>query len=571
MLDFRTVTGKAPADALSQPDAAERLWAALPREPLEMQRQLCDALASGAGWERPDIQRLRALRQIDRRMDRVLDALLSEYVALGGQSPALERQLGQAALELSRAFAQEFERYFRFASMSGASPAWQERLPELAVRMFRHREIDLVLSLCRYERWPRGRWKPLHDAYKCLLARAAVAQPLPMRQRTDGSIVTITPEQAYLRILLIHLMDGGRFRPDEIVATRRIVARWCEAPELRGTIAAGPDGDVASGFVVDLAGTDGPARGSDDLAISPDHLHIDTRTLVDALDAMIAERNDPSSINSNGIPVDRKSDLLRKLRDVYSPRPKAFKRRGERIAVALMSVEATLGNMQAIFRMLRDEGRRGVVAGEDSAHYSDEITISDVGAASAAADSAATAESATAANAAYSAWQIRDRSESGCRLRGRASEAQLLLPGLLMAFRDQKNAPWTLGVVRRLNRVIGNNVELGVEHLGRNPQRVLLIPAATGTEATAGEGRAERILALYLPESDGFPRMPIKSLIVPACEYAHGRIVGMVTAQRDVLIRFKAPLEQQADFVWTSFEPLDDAGAVARSDSDDAR
>jgi len=565
MLDFRTVTGKTPTDALSHPDAAERFWAALPREPLAMQRQLCEALASGAGWDRPDIQRLRALRQIDRRMDRVLDALLSEYAALGGQSPALERQLGQAALELSRAFAQEFERYFRFASMTGASAAWQERLPELAVRMFRHREIDLVLSLCRYERWPRGRWKPLHDAYKCLLSRSAVAQPLPMRQRTDGSIVTVTPEKAYLRILLLHLMDGGRFRPDEIVATRRIIVHWCEAPEFRG-MATGPGGDAGSGFVVDLAGTDGPARGAKDVALSDDHLHIDTSSLAVALDAMIAERNDASSSNSTGIPVDRKRDLLRKLRDLYAARPKAFKRRGERIAVALMSVEATLGNMQAIFRMLRDEGRRGAEAGTDSAPYADEITIGDVGAAPAAPEATATAETATAANAAYSAWQIRDRSESGCRLRGRASEAQLLLPGLLMAFRDQKNAPWTLGVVRRLNRVIGNNVELGIEHLGRNPQRVLLLPAA-GAEATAGEGRSERILALYLPESDGFPRMPIKSLIVPACEYAHGRIVGMVTAQRDVAIRFKAPLEQQADFVWTSFEPVDAAGERADDDA----
>src|SRR4029450_11825993 len=73
-----------------------------------------------------------------------------------------------------------------------------------------------------------------------------------------------------------------------------------------------------------------------------------------------------------------------------------------------------------------------------------------------------------------SAWQVRDSSDSGCRLRGRTAELRHLLPGSLMAFREDEDAPWRLAVVRRLRKILGTNVELGVERLAVAPQRIVL-------------------------------------------------------------------------------------------------
>ena len=65
MLESWTIVGKAQADALANAESAENFWSSMPPDPFEMQRRLCDELAKGAGWERPDINRFRALRQHD--------------------------------------------------------------------------------------------------------------------------------------------------------------------------------------------------------------------------------------------------------------------------------------------------------------------------------------------------------------------------------------------------------------------------------------------------------------------------------------------------------------------------
>jgi hypothetical protein len=125
-----------------------------------------------------------------------------------------------------------------------------------------------------------------------------------------------------------------------------------------------------------------------------------------------------------------------------------------------------------------------------------------------------------------------------------------------MAFREDEDAPWRLGVVRRLRKILGTNVELGVERLGVGPQRIVL----TDERAPRDTGRRKpgRTIAFYLPESAACPRIPIKTLVVPAGEFAPGRVMTMAST-RDLRVRMKQPLEEQADFVWTTFDFVDDA------------
>ena len=119
-----------------------------------------------------------------------------------------------------------------------------------------------------------------------------------------------------------------------------------------------------------------------------------------------------------------------------------------------------------------------------------------------------------------------------------------------MAFRDDQGAPWTLAIVRRLKRMVGDNVEVGVEHIGRNPQRVLMIVPGAGEAAAKGD----RVVALYLPESDAYPRIPIKTLLLPASEYVPGRVLTMLSTMNEAKVRLKDPIENQRDFVWASFD-----------------
>ena len=70
----------------------------------------------------------------------------------------------------------------------------------------------------------------------------------------------------------------------------------------------------------------------------------------------------------------------------------------------------------------------------------------------------------------------------------------------------------------------------------------------------AGNAKRNKIAALYLPESDAYPRIPIKTLIIPANEYSPARVLTLVSTTNETAIRLKEPIENQRDFVWTSFE-----------------
>ena len=102
-------------------------------------------------------------------------------------------------------------------------------------------------------------------------------------------------------------------------------------------------------------------------------------------------------------------------------------------------------------------------------------------------------------------WQLKDRSESGCRLRGGIADASRVLPGTLVALREHENTPWTLAVVRRLRKRTGDRIDIGVEYVGQNPIAVNL--AADGDRADpsnpSSQKKRKHYAAIHLHESSG--------------------------------------------------------------------
>ncbi|HEX8011320.1 MAG TPA: hypothetical protein VF814_10335 [Casimicrobiaceae bacterium] len=524
MLELTTTAareGRLVADALADADAAEAFWGSLPRrDPIEMQRRLCEVLAKGAWWEKPEVERFRALRVLDRRAGRLLEGIVAQYAVLEGESPVLERPLWHAALELSRSFAHDFDRFLHAVRAEDSSGSWLERTPEILVRLFQHREIELLLALFRYLKWPRGRWTSLHELFRFATASGFAAQAVPMGKRADGSIITVTPEQVYVRILLLQLLDGGQFRPEEIAWARRAIVDWSENLELRKLRALPQENECQDGFVVDLAGTKGLTRI--DAATAGDLLWLDTTPIRESISAAMAERAEVPIAGTSMTLRSSQPRLLGKLQLLYAPQPTRIKRRGERAPVGLTPVEAKLGGLQTLFRAVREETQREAVPA--------------------------------------TMWQVKDRSDSGSRLRGHVPDARRLLPGLLFAFREDHGRPWTVAVLRRLNRLTGNHVEIGVEHIGRDPQPVILLSRPDGQPiGAAPEAESERFIALYLPESDAYPKTPVETLLIPGREFALGRVLTLRSTTREVAIRLKRALEHQAEFVWAVFEPLDAA------------
>ena len=140
-------------------------------------------------------------------------------------------------------------------------------------------------------------------------------------------------------------------------------------------------------------------------------------------------------------------------------------------------------------------------------------------------------------------------------MRGQIRDLNRVTPGSLIAIRDSETAPWTVSVVRWFRRLMVDHVEIGVEYLGRQPRFVKMVADHDRHDAvvTLPNTASGCFAALYLPPSDEHPTMPIKTLLLPASRFSGGRTMTLLSSSATYTIRLNEPIQQQAEFVLTSF------------------
>jgi len=546
------------ADPLASPEAASAFWRTIEgREPIHVVQAISDAIAQLLVRRDLRVDRLRALFALDRQAQLLLERQLLKFASAPLDSSAADgQQVRHVVFELSRAFAQAYLNFLDHVRAKRLRSAWIGGVPVMLVRLLYHRQVELLLHLLRYEAWPRGRWRELHNAYHFVQGLA----PKPVSVNPGGDEqAAITCETMYVRILLTQLLDTGQFLAPELTVARKWIARWSRLVTLRRLATAGSTASSGIGFVVTPADASGLQRSS--ARNHGDCVWLDTTPIMVAIDEEMDALRDGTSISQV-----RRLALLARLRQAFAPVPVCVKRRGERKTVALTSVQTTTGGLGSIFSMLRSEWRQRAQAKAPPVATIDDISI--MGARSCLTGAALTgiaddSLSAFPPTASFGvpqpAWQVCDRSISGSRLRGRVSNPRRMIPGSLVAFRNDEHASWTLAIVRRLKRLPGSNVEVGVEHLGCNPQPMVLTPLQPPTPEIKSSP------ALYLRESVMDVNSRIRTLVVPASHFEPGRVFVMSSAKVEFTIRLKGALEYQSEFVWATFEVLASANSCAAS------
>jgi len=559
-----------PPSQLRARTAEEEFCRSLPRQdPIAAQKLLCEALSRLVSNRETDERQLSALLIFDRHAHQISRRLLVQYGEVDAQLRSLDRRFFISALRLSRSFAQAFERFLRHIENS-ADKSWRKSAGTVLVQLFRHRQVELLLRLFRYKKRNSEQWRQFHVAYQSAQAQGMANDCLPRGLAEDKSAPEQTLEQQFIQILLLGAMNTGQFSPRELLWASNWIERWRSLLTLQSADANGGARGERNGFVVDLRGKEGLKRVY--CGETGDFLHLDTAPLMGAIDKEVAALNDaPMAPNS---PVSSERDgrnaLLAKLRMLFAPDPVHIKRRGDRKPVAF-SVQAISG-LPHIVQVLREEAQRKTEQMATSAAQLEEITISPTRGhtrmSTSVLDAAGLApfSIATTFGAKPQAWQVKDRSDSGCRMRGQTADLNGMIPGSLIAIREGENVEWTVAVVRRLRRLMVDHVELSVEHIGRKPRFVKMVngcyPVPSVNELPNNTQRS--FGALYLPASEKDPTMPIKTLVVPASAFNAGRAVTLLSSAATYTLRLDKPLEQQSDFVWTSFTVIDKVVATSQ-------
>jgi hypothetical protein len=552
MQNLADVSGTQP---LRDPAAVDAFWQLLPRtDPVAAQLTVSRALASLVAQGNPGLGELQAVLALDRRSGPLVDALLVNYLATDAESPGLEKGYWQAAFELSRSFAETYWYFLRSVRDRHYFRRWREYIPPALLRLLQQRQVELLLRPFVDELCTRFPWKELHEAYEYAEVHGLLHQVLAVfRCRAKGEAES-TLEREYIHLLLLDLVNGAHFPPRDAFWANQQIPRWHGAL----TLARCRMDSAEPALVVDLNGDSGLTRSTP--RSSEACLSLDAAAALAAIrvecEALRAGAADPRLTTPGR---GKQLKLLKRLNALLATRAPFVARRGDRMP-EIHPVEIVVGLPQ-IIGVLRNRrpGANGNSPG--AAHEGQGNSLASLG--RFAGNRSTSGDSSTMApwsvgelDAGYPLWKLVDRSDSGCRLQGQIFESNWVIPGVLMAFRQDASAPWMVGVVRRFDKSAGDRADIGVEYMGRSPRgvKISIVTASDARSATSSDNPGVSIAAIYLPESARHPVMPIKTLVLPVRRYAPDDRLTLRSTSALYTIQLKEPIDEQSDFIWTPFE-----------------
>jgi hypothetical protein len=471
-------------------------------------------------------------------------------------------RLRQAALRLSDAFGDAYAQCLIQIFGDRQGPRRSDEAVVAMAGLLDHRLDDLVLRLYAYEQWMRSRWQALHGVFK--LARNHALHRRSSGEHDDGANPSrgATVEQRYIVILLLDLANSGQFTPGDILRSRALMTRWSRHLALVEFDAAHPLPASARMVVVELESSEGlrPARG----AVTASTFALDLSPLVAVIDAdrRALEAGAGRAPAGSSMALQRRVKLLDRLEAELLRNPSSSRRRKAREQVAARA--EVISGYPAIVEAMRGPAvpSRQSMAPEDVTCFGLQSIIAG------SASERGSTRSTQIRDIVYDNWFVKDRSESGTRLRGRPSGPQCVLPGMLVSFRYAQDRPWILAFIRRLKKIAPTHVEIGVEHIGHGPRRITLQRTDAGGERPHQRtgSRRDRFAAIVLHGGPGGSGSPARTLLVPAREYSTGRTVHLFSVHNEYTLRLGAAIERRADFIWTCFDVTGQRPLVAARD-----
>ncbi len=564
--------GTVAPDHLIKGMAAEGLLPIVQADPFEAQKALCETIGQLLRDGQPATSQLDALLALERQAQPVIELLLTQYVEGDGQIGSFEWKAWHSALRLNQSLFQAYEYFFNHIRKT-TDGKWTEHEPLVQVQLFHHRKVEFLLRFLRYKKRRSAIWRQLHQMYRLAHERDLLNRPHAIsetdgKRRTTGGL-----EQQYLQILLMEAMNSGQFSPREALWAHRWFARWCSGPGLRLAQLNDRVHLEPKGFVVDLSGSDGLKRVPAEKGnlIGGDLLYFDSSPLSGMIDQEMASLRDDTTLTCRTMPAVRAGQLalLNRLAILFARNPVEIERRAERKPVSL-TVQAIVG-FSYIVDELRKNGQKQneEIASASAPKTENTIPPFDVPTLSPFLPVSGNASPILLSPAGpietiSQIWQVKDRSDSGCRMRGQIDNLNHVIPGSLIAVRDSETAPWTVSVVRWFRRLMVDYVEIGVEYLGREPRFVKMVTDYDLDLATAeAPNFASRCFAaLYLPPSEEYPTMPIKTLLLSAREFRADSNVTLLSSNATYRMRLNEPFQHQFEYVWTSFAVIDEVAPL---------
>src|ERR1700694_2690277 len=218
-----------PPSQLGGRTPEEEFCRSLPRQdPIAAQKLLCEAVSRLVSNRETDDRQLSALLSFDRHAHQISKRLLVRYIEGDARLRSLDRRVFISTQRLSRSFAQAYELFLEHVENS-ADKSWRESTGTVLVRLFRHREVELLLRLFRYKKRNSEQWRQLHRAYQFAQGQGLVNDGMPRRLPEAKSAPEPTLEQQFIQILLVGAMNTRPFMRRKMTRVHSPTQKYMDA------------------------------------------------------------------------------------------------------------------------------------------------------------------------------------------------------------------------------------------------------------------------------------------------------------------------------------------------------
>ncbi|HET7262302.1 MAG TPA: hypothetical protein VFK60_10850 [Casimicrobiaceae bacterium] len=552
MFAFLKPSSPPAADPLASVRAASTWLDELPTLDIVARQQIVlrafDAMRQST---RPiDTARVDALQHVDAALRSDRRKLIRQFVENFEASPRVAERIWTAVFDLAQAFIGAYQAAIEAALVPSAHARWKPRLAQLFARLIHYYGIDARLRISRHEHWIPARWAELHRAY-------LRATELGLDRDDPGAAAAggrWSVEQEYVYVLLLHQLNSGNLSPanfDWVAAQFRVWSRRLELLAIPKSM---------EGFFVDVAGREGLRRrtGQDSGAMLR---YLDTTPVAEQLEVTLAALRNADATEQGPMSEQgaKRAAILEKARAAIAPNLNVDLRRDPRIS-CVQEARVRIGVARVIEELVRP-----VAAAEPPADQIEVFAVAGAPHVPPAANDESDTLSGSLARFPPSLWQVRDRSVAGLRICASGGVGQSLMLGTLVAVREANREQWVLGVVRRVNKFVGDEIEAGLSviaerivavslHAQRDPRGDLGIEVGGLDSQDLGP----RFDAIYLPPPSR-PDKPLsaRTLIVPTHEYREGRRLVLATGRTIYTIALRQVVEQRADWTWVAMQILD--------------
>jgi hypothetical protein len=552
MFAFLKPSSPPAADPLASVRAASTWLDELPTLDIVARQQIVlrafDAMRQST---RPiDTARVDALQHVDAALRSDRRKLIRQFVENFEASPRVAERIWTAVFDLAQAFIGAYQAAIEAALVPSAHARWKPRLAQLFARLIHYYGIDARLRISRHEHWIPARWAELHRAY-------LRATELGLDRDDPGAAAAggrWSVEQEYVYVLLLHQLNSGNLSPanfDWVAAQFRVWSRRLELLAIPKSM---------EGFFVDVAGREGLRRrtGQDSGAMLR---YLDTTPVAEHLEVTLAALRNADATEQGPMSEQgaKRAAILEKARAAIAPNLNVDLRRDPRIS-CVQEARVRIGVARVIEELVRP-----VAAAEPPADQIEVFAVAGAPHVPPAANDESDTLSGSLARFPPSLWQVRDRSVAGLRICASGGVGQSLMLGTLVAVREANREQWVLGVVRRVNKFVGDEIEAGLSviaerivavslHAQRDPRGDLGIEVGGLDSQDLGP----RFDAIYLPPPSR-PDKPLsaRTLIVPTHEYREGRRLVLATGRTIYTIALRQVVEQRADWTWVAMQILD--------------